>query len=82
MADRRPLVLVGGLPAEIPAGDTVSSTIAPGTGGAGADLALNNHILAASFTVTAARAGYIPRYLEIGATFALEIGAAADMEIG
>lgn len=46
------------------------------------DLGLNKHILAANFTVTAAYASYITRYLEIGATFALEIGADADMEIG
>lgn len=76
MVARNPLVLLSGIPAELPAGDTVN-----GGGSAGA-IGLNQHVLAASFTVTAGYGSYIPRYLEIGATFALEVGAGGVMEIG
>lgn len=76
MVARNPLVLIAGLPAELPSGDTVN-----GGGSAGA-LGLDQHVLAANFTVTAGYAGYISRYLEIGAGFTLEIGAGGDMEIG
>lgn len=60
---------------------TMAGTTLNAAGGAGGDLALNKHVLAANFTVTAGYGALIPRYLEIGATFALEIGADADLEI-
>lgn len=36
MADQKPLVIINGQIQQIPSGDTISSTIAPGTGGAAA----------------------------------------------
>ena len=76
MVARNPLVLVSGAVAELPSGDTVN-----GGGSAGA-LGLDQHVLAAGFTVTAGYASYISRYLEVGSTFTLEVGAGGDMEIG
>lgn len=76
MAARNPLVLVGGLPAELPSGDTVNG------GGAAGAIGLSQHVLAANFTVTAGYGAYVPRYLEVGAGFTLEVGAGGDMEIG
>jgi hypothetical protein len=50
--------------------------------GVGGDLGLNKHVIASNFTVTAAYASYITRYMEISAAVSFEIGADADLEIG
>jgi hypothetical protein len=46
------------------------------------DLALNKHIIASNFTLTAGYGSTIPRYLEISAGITVELGADADLEIG
>lgn len=44
-------------------------------------LALSQHVISANTTVTAAYGAIVPRYVELGDTFTLEIGDDADLEI-
>ncbi len=46
MATRRPIVNIAGQLQEIPAGDTISATIAPGSGGGGASITTVNETIA------------------------------------
>ena len=76
MVARNPLVLVSGALAELPSGDTVNG------GGAAGAIGISQHVLAANFTVPAGYGAYVPRYLEVGAGFTLDVGADGDLEIG
>lgn len=50
--------------------------------GASSAVALSQHVVASNFTVTAAKAAHITRYVEVSAGITLEIGADGDLEIG
>jgi hypothetical protein len=73
---------------------TVERVFTPGTNLAGVDagaggtytlntgaLLLNKHALVANFTITAGYAAVIPRYIEVGSGFTLEVGADSDLEV-
>lgn len=59
----------------------MDAAIATGGGGSSA-LQMSQHIISADFTITADKAAYVPGYVEIAASFTLEIGLNADLEIG
>lgn len=50
-------------------------------GGASGPLAMSQHVVGANTTITAAYGVIVPRYVELGDSFTLEIGDDADLEI-
>lgn len=82
MADFLPLKIEGGQLKQFQAGDTISTTIAPGIGGAGADIAMSTMAPATDQTITAGRSAYLSDFYEIASTFFLEIGTESIFEIG
>lgn len=43
---------------------------------------IDQHVIAASFVITAGYSAYLSRYIEIASGITLEIGSDADLEIG
>ena len=82
MAEYIPLKIEGGQLKQFQAGDTISTAIAPGIGGAGADIAQSLMAPTIDETITAGKGAYIPDFYEIPSTFFLEIGDLAVLEIG
>lgn len=82
MAEFIPLKIEDGQLKQFQAGDTISTAIAPGIGGAGADIALSTTAPATDQTIAAGRSAYLSDFYEIASTFFLEIGNLSVFEIG
>jgi hypothetical protein len=82
MPDVVPLIIAAGQIRQMQAGDTISTTLAPGTGGAGADIAVSKNQPAVGQTIAAQRSAYLAEFYEIVDTFFLDIGDDSVFEIG
>lgn len=80
MATRRPLVLVNGQLSEMPSGDTIDTTIAPGAAGSSGN-PYSSYVISADFTVPTNNSMEVPQEYQITGTASLILAGTAIFKI-